>query len=236
MNQLLGDAETDRIEQPSLVDLAADRLRELLLAGSLKPGERLREAWLSQRLGISRPPLREAMRILVQQGLLEQMPRRGVRVVALTARDVHDIYTLRAVLDRFAISLAVPVTDLRQLDPMRAAVAEMQAAVDGDHHAQYVEANRQFHLALIRLGHNSRLTMTYELLMNQMQLLMSVNLRREGVRDRELGVHRHQELLAAIEGGDLRKALAALAAHGERTYLPGDDDVDDAAPFDPGEI
>lgn len=236
MNQLLAGEETDRIELPSLVDLAADRLRELLLAGSLKPGERLREAWLSERLGISRPPLREAMRILVQQGLLEQMPRRGVRVVALTAQDVHDIYTLRAVLDRFAISLGVPVTDLRQLDPMRAAVVDMQAAVDADHHAQYVEANRQFHVALIRLGHNGRLTIIYELLMNQMQLLMSVNLRREWVRDRELGVQRHRELLAAIETGDLQKALAALAAHGERTYLPSDDGVDDDAPLDPGEI
>jgi DNA-binding GntR family transcriptional regulator len=227
VSQLLDDneTETDRIEQPSLVDLAADRIRELLLSGALKPGERLREAWLSERLGISRPPLREAIRILVQQGLLERMPRRGVRVVALTARDIHDIYTLRGVLDRFAIELAVPVADPRQLDPMRAAVAEMRAAVADDHHARYVEANRRFHLALIRLGQNSRLTMTYELLMNQMQLLMSLNLRRESVSDRELGVHRHQELLAAIESGDQREALAALAAHGERNFLPGDTDA-----------
>jgi len=215
----IDDELEGRIEQPSLVDLAAEKIRELLLAGVLKPGERVREAWLSDRLGISRPPLREAIRVLVHQGLLERMPRRGVRVVALTQRDVEDIYSLRSVLDRFAIELAVPVQDPAQLEPLRAAVAEMRSAVGAEQHARYVEANRQFHLALIRLGGNSRLTMTYELLMNQMQLLMSLNLYRESVKDRKVGARRHEELLAAIESGDLSHALAALAAHGERRFL-----------------
>lgn len=210
------------LEQPSLVDLAAGRIRELILSGTLTPGERLREAWLSEQLGISRPPLREAMRILVQQGLLEGLPRRGVRVVELTSRDVHDIYSLRAVLDRFALELMMPVDDPARLAPLHAALADMRAAVASEHHARYVAANREFHLALIRLGGNGRLTLTYELLMNQMQLLMSVNLRRESVRDRELGVRRHEALLAAIESGDLGEALAALSAHGERAYLSGD--------------
>ena len=214
------------LEQPSLVDLAADRIRELVLSGTLAPGDRLREAWLSEQLGISRPPLREAIRILVQQGLLERLPRRGVRVVALTSRDVHDIYSLRAVLDRFALELAIPVAEPARLAPLRDALAAMRAAVASEHHASYVAANREFHLALIRLGDNGRLTLTYELLMNQMQLLMSVNLRRESVRDRELGVRRHEALLAAIESGDLAEALAALAAHGERTFLTDDPAAD----------
>jgi DNA-binding GntR family transcriptional regulator len=218
-------AADNRIEQPSLVDLAADRIRDLVLSGALAPGERLGEARLSQHLGISRPPLREAIRILVQQGLLERLPRRGVRVVSLTHRDVDDIYSLRAVLDRFAVELAMPVRDPAALDPLRAAVAQMRAAAAVDHHAEYVAANREFHLSLIRLGDNGRLTMTYELLMNQMQLMMSVNLRRESVHDRELGVRRHQDLLAAIESGDVGQALAALSAHGERTFLA--DELDD---------
>ncbi|HEX3874121.1 MAG TPA: GntR family transcriptional regulator [Solirubrobacteraceae bacterium] len=211
-----------RIEQPSLVDLAAEKIRELLLAGTLKPGERVREEWLSSRLGISRPPLREAIRVLVHQGLLERMPRRGVRVVELTDADIRDIYSLRSVLDRFALELGVPVGDPAMLAPLRRAVVEMRAAARSGAHAPYVEANRQFHLALIRLGGNGRLTMTYELLMNQMQLLMSVNLSRESAEDREVGVRRHEELLDAIETGDLGQALAALAAHGERRFLAVD--------------
>jgi DNA-binding GntR family transcriptional regulator len=233
VSHLVDDQEARKIEQPSLVDLAVERIRELLLSGTLKAGERLREPWLSERLGISRPPLREAIRILVHQGLLESMPRRGVRVVSLTARDVYDIYTLRAVLDRFALEVAMPVADPERLDPLRAAVAEMRAALDDDNHAEYVEANRQFHLALIRLADNGRLTMTYDLLMNQMQLLMSVNLRREWSRDRELGIHRHEDLLTAIESGDRQEALAALAAHGERDFLRTDEGVGDDTPSVP---
>jgi DNA-binding GntR family transcriptional regulator len=211
-----------RIEQPSLVDLATEKIRELLLAGTLRPGEHVREEWLSSRLGISRPPLREAIRVLVHQGLLERMPRRGVRVVSLTAADIHDIYSLRSVLDQFALELGVPVRDPAMLEPLRAAVADMRAAAASGDHAPYVESNRQFHLALIRLGGNSRLTVTYELLMNQMQLLMSVNLSRESASDRELGVRRHEDLLTAIESGRLSLALAALESHGERRFLAVD--------------
>lgn len=109
---------------------------------------------------------------------------------------------------------------------LRRAVADMRATNAADEHAAYVEADRQFHLALIALGGNGRLSATYETLMSQMQLLMSVNLSRESAEDREIGVHRHEELLSAIESGDLTKALAALEAHGEQRFLPmreGDD-------------
>jgi DNA-binding GntR family transcriptional regulator len=208
-----------RIEQLSLVDLAATKIRELLLAGTIKPGERVREEWLTSRLGISRPPLREAIQVLVQQGLLERLPRRGVRVVSLTDTDVSDIYSLRSVLDQFALRLGVPVKDPGMLEPMRDAIANMRSSIESGDHSRYVEANRQFHVALIALGGNGRLTHTYQTLMNQMQLLMSVNLSRESAEDREIGVHRHEELLSAIESGDLDLAMAALEAHGERRFL-----------------
>jgi DNA-binding GntR family transcriptional regulator len=224
--------DEDRIDQPSLVDLATDRIRELLLSGTLQPGERLREEWLSARLGISRPPLREAIRILTHQGLLERLPRRGVRVVTLTSRDVVDIYSLRAVLDRFALELAVPELNRDRLEPMREAVREMRESVATGNHPGYVGANRKFHMSLIALADNTRLTMTYEMLMNQMQMLMSINLHRESLDDTEIGVRRHEELLAAIETGDLQLALAALAAHGERNFLPNDPDADEALRVD----
>ena len=212
-----------KIEQPSLVDLAATKIRELMLAGTIKPGEWVREEWLTARLGISRPPLREAMQILVQQGLLERQPRRGVRAVALTDIDIWEIYSLRAVLDRFALQLGVPVKEASRLEPLRRAVAEMRSSATAGEHARYVEANRQFHLSLIALGGNNRLTTTYANLMNQMQLLMSVNLSRESAEDRDVGVRRHEELLTAIETGDLGQALEALAAHGELRFLREND-------------
>ena len=208
-----------RIEQPSLVDLAADKIRKLLLAGTIKPGERVREEWLSSILGVSRPPVREAIQVLLQQGLLVRSPRRGVRVVDLTEDDISDIYSLRAALDRFAIELGVPIKDRSSLDPLRRAIEDMKRSVEAGDHPGYVEANRGFHVGLIDLGGNRRLTMTYVMLMNQVHLLMSVTLSRESDADRQLGVHRHEELLAAIESNDPQQALIALDAHGEQRFL-----------------
>ena len=212
------------IEQLSLVDLATVKIRELLVAGVIKPGERVREEWLTTRLGISRPPIREAMQILIQQGLLERLPRRGARALVLTKVDIDEIYTLRAVLDHFALRLGVPVEDPALLVPLRKAIVDMrESAVAGDH-ARYVEANRQFHLSVIALGRHGRLSSTYEMIMNQMQLMMSVNLSRETAADREAGVKRHEVLLAAIESGDLARAQAALDSHGEQRFLHADED------------
>lgn len=214
-----------RIEQPSLVDLATDKIRELLLSGTIRPGERVREEWLTSILGISRPPVREAIQVLLQQGLLVRSPRRGVSVVTLSDEDVSDIYSLRGALDQFAIQLGVPVKDPHLLEPLRSAIEEMRRSADAGDHPRYVEANRLFHVALVALGGNRRLTSMYVMLMNQMQLLMSVNLSRESEADREVGVRRHEELFAAIESGDPQLALVALEAHGEQRFLR-----DDSAP------
>lgn len=218
----LDDDLAVKIEQPSLVDLATDKIREMLLAGTIRPGERVREEWLTSILGISRPPVREAIQVLLQQGLLVRSPRRGVRVVTLSDEDVADIYSLRGALDQFAIQLGVPVKDPALLEPLRRAIDGMRRSSAAGDHPRYVEANRLFHLGLVALGGNRRLTSMYEMLMNQMQLLMSVNLSRESADDREIGVRRHEELLAAIESGDPQLALVALEAHGEQRFLRSD--------------
>jgi DNA-binding GntR family transcriptional regulator len=209
----------DKIEQLSLVELAGTKIKELLFAGVVQPGDPVREEWLSSRLGISRPPVREAIQALVQQGLLERLPRRGVRAISLTEADIREIYSLRSVLDKFALELGIPVRDPALLEPLRKAVEKMRTSSRAGDHAANVDANRQFHLSLIALGGNKRLLNTYENLMNQMQLLMSVNLSRESLEHQEIGAQRHEELLTAIESGDLAQALAALSAHGELRFL-----------------
>ena len=104
----MGGAVTAELEpgllQPeSLVELAVRRLRGEIVRGAFAPGERLVEEQLTRRFGISRAPLREALRLLGQQGLVEHLPRRGVRVVALSSRDIEELFSLRDVLERFAL-------------------------------------------------------------------------------------------------------------------------------------
>ena len=96
------------IVAPSVVDIVAEELHALIFSGSLKPGERLVEERLTERFGVSWPPLREALRLLEQEGLVERRPRRGTIVTPLDANDVREIYSLRWALERLAIELALP--------------------------------------------------------------------------------------------------------------------------------
>src|SRR5579871_3394760 len=94
------------LESPSLVELTLHRLRQEILSGALTPGERLVEEHLTQRFGTSRAPLREALRQLAEQGLIEHLPRRGFRVAELSAADADELFGLRNVLERYAVDLA----------------------------------------------------------------------------------------------------------------------------------
>ena len=210
-----------KISVPSIVDLVATELRKLVLSGSLKPGERLIEERLTEQFGISRPPLREAMRLLQHEGLIVRLPRRGSVVTPLTADDVREIYSLRSAYERLAIEQGVPVADPARLQPMRAALEGMRRAAALHDREALLEENLCFHQALCGLPGNGRLLQAYLSLMMQLQLCMAMNIR---FREQMYGnldenVERHQKLLDLIEAGEQSQVLAALAQHGERSFM-----------------
>ncbi|MEU8608238.1 GntR family transcriptional regulator [Actinoplanes sp. NPDC048791] len=206
------------LESHSLVDLALDRLSREILSGRTDPGERLVEEQLTRRLGISRAPLREALRLLAQQGLVEHIPRRGVRVATLSDDDVRELYEVRDVLERHAVASIRPGADLSGL---RAALEVMSKATDAGDRLAIADAHRRFHVEVVALGGNRQLGTLYESVLVRLQLYMAVNLRREAeVAEPSDGVHRHERLLAAVERGDPESIIAALNGHGARTYLP----------------
>jgi DNA-binding GntR family transcriptional regulator len=207
----------EELEPYSLVELAVDRLRRDILSGRTDPGERLVEEQLTRRLGISRAPLREAMRLLAQQGLVEHIPRRGVRVATLSGDDVRELYEVRDVLERHAVG-AMPASP--DLTALRAALAVMRRATETGDRLELANAHRRFHAEVVALGGNRQLAGMYESVLVRIQLYMAVNLRREAERARaEDGVHRHERLFAAVEQGGTEGILAELAAHGARAYL-----------------
>jgi DNA-binding GntR family transcriptional regulator len=208
------------LEASSLVELAVRRLRSEILSGALAPGERLVEEQLTRRLGISRAPLREALRLLAQQGLVEHVPRRGVRVATLSDRDVSELYRVRDVLERHAVEAALPVRSDADLTGLRAALEGMRAATATGDRLRVAEAHRGFHVALVALAGNRQLSAIYESILVKLQLYMAMNLRREAEVARALdGVHRHERLYASVAGGDAATVVAELATHGARSYL-----------------
>jgi DNA-binding GntR family transcriptional regulator len=205
------------LETYSLVELAVDRLRRDILSGRTDPGERLVEEQLTRRLGISRAPLREAMRLLAQQGLVEHIPRRGARVATLSDADVRELYEVRDVLERHAVA---SLPERPELTALRAALEVMRTATETGDRLELANAHRRFHVEVVRLGGNNQLAGLYESILVRIQLYMAVNMRREAEAARASdGVLRHERLFAAVERGDAESIVTELSAHGARAYL-----------------
>jgi DNA-binding GntR family transcriptional regulator len=204
----------------SLVELVTRRLRAEILSGSLAPGERLVEEQLTRRFGTSRAPLREALRLLGQQGLVEHLPRRGVRVVELSSRDIDELFGLRDALEQFALRTALDAAAPPPLERLRAATEAMERTTADGEAGEQAAAHRDFHIALVALAGHHHLQRVYEPILLQLQLYMATNLRREAqARSATEGAQRHRRLFDAIAAGDPGAALRELARHGARAYL-----------------
>jgi DNA-binding GntR family transcriptional regulator len=172
-----------------------------------------------------KPTAREALRLLGQQGLVEHLPRRGVRVTELSPRDVDELFTLRGVLERFAVQIAPPVPDPQalaeladRLDAMRCDAMRQAAATGAG--LEQAEAHRYFPVALVAMAGHRHLLLVYEPVILKLQLYMAANLRREAqVRTPQDGVRRHHRLFDAVAAGNVDAVLAALSDHGARSYF-----------------
>jgi DNA-binding GntR family transcriptional regulator len=150
-------SEIKRVEQRTLCDDAADRLRNAIRNGMLRPGARLVERDLADRLGMSRIPVREAIQRLVEEGLVEKLPHRGTFVYAPTRKEIEEICSLRVVLERFVVERVVAVWSPEYEAPLRAIVEQMhRAATQNDIH-QLHEGDYHFHSTLWAIADHSLL-------------------------------------------------------------------------------
>lgn len=202
----------------TLVEVAGHRLRDAILSGQLMPGQKIVEEQLCADLGISRAPLREALRLLAQQGLVEHLPRRGSRVAEWSPGDILQLFELRHVLERHAIESALPLADPeRQLGPVRRALRRMDEAEDA---LDRDDAHRAFHAAVVTLADNRQLDIALAPILLKLQLPMAKNLREEAQHgDATDGLERHRAILAALESNDAAVVVTALRQHGHLDYL-----------------
>ncbi|HEX3784299.1 MAG TPA: GntR family transcriptional regulator [Pseudonocardiaceae bacterium] len=211
---------TKVVPPPSMATLAADALRAMILSGDLRPGERIVENQLTEQLGVSRPPLREALMMLVHEGLVVQHPRRGAVVTPLTQHDVYEIVTLRAELEMLAVTLGIPVRTEELLRPCRRALDYLVLAAEAGDEAAATGHAFAFHLAVVSLAENRRLTESYRSLGLQMQLCMAMNRgATKAVESLTDIAQRHRELLSAIESGDQQAVRDAFYHHGHQQFL-----------------
>jgi DNA-binding GntR family transcriptional regulator len=208
------------VPPPSMSRLAADAVREMIMMGELRPGDRVVENQLTHQLGVSRPPLREALRVLEQEGLLVQQPRRGVIVVPITLHDVYEIFTLRDQLERMAVELGMPVRSPERLERCRTALRGLEDGARAGEAATVTDRAFDFHLAVIGLAGHRRLEESFRALSLQMRLCMGMNQRARVTGEGRWGnVERHRAILETLERGASLEVIEMLADHGQHTFI-----------------
>ncbi|MCW5735881.1 MAG: GntR family transcriptional regulator [Enhydrobacter sp.] len=213
------------IARSSLPEAAAERLRTLIIEGELPPGARLNERELSERLGVSRTPLREAFRMLAADGLLVQLPNRGAQVVSLSREDVRHAFEVMAALEGLAGELAAARVTDADLEVLRGLQHEMEQAHACRDLPTYYRANRAIHDRINALAGNPILTHSFRTLNARLHAL---RFRSNLVRtkwDRAVEEHREMiEALSARDGERLRNLLVEHVRTKLRTVLETMDD------------
>lgn len=199
------------LQRTNLRDQALTAIRHALVTGQIAPGVVYSAASLAAELGVSNSPVREAMLALVDDGLMEAVPNRGYRPVALSADDMAEIAQLRLFLEVPAAALAAE-TDLSDRLAALEGLVEVieQTATEGDL-AGNLEADRQFHLMLVGACGNGRLTGQVARLRDQSRLYNLRNLAESGALAASAAEHR--PILAAITRHDRATAETMMRAH-----------------------
>ena len=196
------------IERSTLPQVAAERLRTLIIEGMLAPGARLNERELSEQLGLSRTPLREAFRLLAAEGLLLQLPNRGVQVVALSREDVRHAFEVMASLEGLAGELAAARVTDADLDDLRALQGDLEKAHKRRDLPAYYRVNRAIHDRLNAIAANPVLAQTCRTLNARLHALRFRSNLNGAKWERAVAEHRSMlAALAARDGAALRDLL-----------------------------
>ena len=225
-----GPSLTDGFSHEPLRQRVADVLREAILDGALRPGAPLVEKVIADDLDISRAPVREAIRMLAQEGLVESVPYKGSSVRRLSARDVTEVYSMRGLLERFAarrILEQAPGPAHDRLGPLRDACDAMQARAEADDLKGLSGADERFHRALIDLAGHELLMDLWSLIALRARHVMG--LRNAQLRDPLRVAANHRTIVDALAAGDLDRSLALITAHVEAGAQLILDDWEDAA-------
>lgn len=223
-----------RVPRTGLHEQAAARLRLLIVRGELRPGQPLGEADLSDALGISRTPLREALKQLATEGLVELRLNRSAVVAPFRREELNELFEAVAAIERGAAELAATRMDISDIERLEALQDKIEWHHGRGELREYFEINQQIHSAIVDFARNAVLKTTHEVLLARAERARFFGL---SVLGRwEESVREHQEILAALRNGDADLAGRLLGRHVRRTgeivadTLDGQDEAVAAAP------
>ncbi len=194
-----------------LRDIVFETLREAIINQTLKPGERLMEIQLAEEMGVSRTPVREAIRKLELEGLVVMVPRKGAYVAGISMKDIHEVYELRSALEALAASLAaVRITD-EELEEMERQMVREAKETEENNLQGIVSIDTTFHDLLYQAAHNQRLVQFINILQEQLQRFRAATLSRPGRS--KYALEEHKKIVEALANKDAKLAAKLATEH-----------------------
>lgn len=218
----------------SAVDRAYAELRTRILSGKYAAGLRLKEAELAAEIGVSRTPIREALRRLNAEHLVKFVSNQGAHVVSWSEEDVDQLFVLRSMLESYAAELAarrITAKQSEQLEALANEIDEVSRVRDEEHHGQFLTLNNRFHRLILTAAHSERLEAIISSLVEIPIMLRTLD--RYSDEDLRRSCTHHHELVAALRARDGRWAASTMRTHilAARTAYLGPPDRDATEAF-----
>ena len=205
-----------------LREIVSDALRQAIRDGLLPPGERLMEIPLAEELGVSRTPIREAIRILEQEGLVVMIPRRGTYVADMSLKDVTEVFELRSILEELAAELAAERITNEEIEALEQHLVEIGNYMNENNLDKVVQADILFHEILYKASRNDRLVEMIHNLREQTLRFRTLSMSQTGRLAKTWDEHRQLvEAIASHNATQARKLARLHMEYSEQTLLQG---------------
>lgn len=194
-----------------LREIVFETIREAIINGHLQPGERMMEIQLAEEMGVSRTPVREAIRKLELEGFVVMIPRKGAYVAGISLKDIADVFEIRIALEGLAAALAAERMTESELEQMERVLVKKAKTIETNDLEGLVEADTEFHEILYRSSRNERLGQIINHLREQIQRFRATSLS-DPKRMRE-SLEEHKKIVEALSERNIALAQAAAQEH-----------------------
>jgi DNA-binding GntR family transcriptional regulator len=201
-----------RIDHRTLSDDVVTLIRKMILNGTLKPGERVNQVQLAEKMEISRGPIREALRLLQNEGLIKHEANKGTFVSTLSPEDIYEIYTLRALLEREAARLASPHLTAKDFDTLDNFIKDFSEALAENDLEREARIDISFHRTIVSASKHQRLIHMHQQLDTQVGAMYFTVANSLPKRASKV-VENHRLLVDALQNGDIQAIQQVISNH-----------------------
>jgi DNA-binding GntR family transcriptional regulator len=204
-------SENSIIVRRSLHDELTSRLRDMITEGELKPGQKIPEAELCERFGVSRTPMREALKVLASEGLLNLLPNRGATVAKITQEEIEELFPIMGALEALAGSIACERIGEDELSAIRRDHEQMLQHYEQAEWVAYSKLNRSIHEAIFKASGNASLSALYQQFLIRIHSVRFMA-KRSPARWRQ-AIEEHEQMMAALEARDGERLAKIMMLH-----------------------